>query len=117
MDQRKMSRTARPGPSSGGLSQTRKRRPDWLVKMEDGGQEDRVQAWQGQVGKDEKKDHVEKTAKPSPAKMKGMLPVQVVKMEQSTQVGIAQKDKSTQAESHEFPADRVPDYVRWSTKP
>ena len=82
------------------------------MKMEDGGQEDRVQAWQGQVGKDENKDHVEKTAS-----MEGMLPVQVVKIEQSTQVGIAQKDKSTQAESHEFPADRVPDYVRWSTKP
>ena len=113
MDQRKMSRTARPGPSSGGWSQTRKRRPDWLVQLEDGGQEDGVHVWQGQVGKDENKDHVEKTAK-----MEGMPPVQVVKMEQSTQVGKPQKaDKSTQAESHEFPADRVPDYVRWSTKP
>ena len=109
MDQRKPSRTGRPGHSSGGLSQTRKRRPEWRVKMEDGGQEDRVQAW---GAKDEKKDHVEKTAKPSPAKMKGMLPVEV-----GTQVGIAKKDKATQAESHEFPADRVPDYVRWSTKP
>ena len=109
MDQRNQSRTGRPCHSSGGLSQARKRRPEWLVKMEDGGQDDRVQAW---VAKDEKNDHVEKTAKPSPAKMKGMLPVEV-----GTLVGIAKKDKATQAESHEFPADRVPDYVRWSTKP
>ena len=102
MDQRKPSRTGRPGHSSGGWSQARKRKPEWLVKMQDGGQEDRVQAW---VVQDEKNDKVEKTAKP-------MLPVEV-----GTQVVIPKEDKSTQAESHEFPADMVPDYVPWSTKP
>ena len=58
MAQRKMSRTARPGPTSGGWSQMRKR-TEWLVRLEDGGQEDGVHVWQGQVDKGENKDQVE----------------------------------------------------------
>ena len=96
MDQRKMSRTARPGPSSGGLSQTRKRRPDWLVKMEDGGQEDgvHVSQWPGPADKGENKEHVEKRAK-----KEGMSEVkaQVEKKDQATQVAKQVADKCTQS--------------------
>ena len=55
MAQRKMSRTARPGPTSGGWSQMRKR-TEWLVRLEDGGQEDGVPVWQGQLDQGEKTD-------------------------------------------------------------
>ena len=111
MARRNMSRAARPGTTSGGWCQTRKR-PEWLVRLEDGGQEDGVHVWQGQVDKGEKKDQVENRDK-----MEEMDQVQVEKMDQATQVGKPEAaDKWTQAESHEFPADRVPEYQSWSTK-
>ena len=111
MAQRNMSRAARPGTTSGGWCQTRKR-PEWLVRLDDGGQEDGVPVWQGQLDQGEKTDQVEKRAK-----MEEMYQVQVEKMDQTTQVGKPEAaDKWTQAESNEFPADRVPEYQRCSTK-
>ena len=99
-----MSRTARHGPTSGGLSQMRKR-TELMVRLEDGGQEDGVPVWQGQLDQGEKTDQVEKRAK-----VEEMAQVQVEKMDQATQLGKPEKaDKSTQA-------DRVPEYQRWSTK-
>ena len=74
MAQRKMSRTARPGPTSGGWCQTRKR-TEWMVRLEDGGQEDGVPVWQGQADQGEKTDQVEKRAK-----VEEIAQVQVEKM-------------------------------------
>ena len=95
-----MSRAARPGTTSGGCCQTRKR-PEWLVRLEDGGQEDGVHVchWQGQVDKGENKDHVEKRAK-----KEGMYEAQVEK-----------KDKATQTQNNDFAADMDKGYQRRST--
>ena len=102
-----------PGTTRGGGQ--KRRRPEWLVRL---GQEDGVPVWQGQADQGEKTDQVEKRAK-----VEEMDQVQVEKrakgekMDQATQLGKPEAaDKWTQAESHEFPADRVPEYKRWSTK-
>ena len=115
MARRNMSRAARPGTTSGGWCQTRKR-PEWLVRLEDGGQEDGVHVchWQGQVDKGENKDHVEKRAK-----MEGMYQVkaQVEKKDQATQVAkqVADKCTQTQTQANDFAADMAEGYQRWST--
>ena len=70
-----MSRTARPGPTSGGLICQMRKRTELMVRLEDGGQEDGVPVWQGQLDQGEKTDQVEKRAK-----VEEIAQVQVEKM-------------------------------------
>ena len=108
-----MSRTARPGPTSGGWCQTRKR-TEWMVRLEDGGQEDGVHVshWQGPADKGKNKEHMEKRAK-----KEGMSQVkaQVEKKDQATQVAKQVADKCTQTQTNDFAADMAEGYQRWST--
>ena len=70
-----MSRTARHGPTSGGLICQMRKRTELMVRLEDGGQEDGVPVWQGQLDQGEKTDQVEKRAK-----VEEIAQVQVEKM-------------------------------------